>query len=218
MVGTLAFGLGINKPSTRAVIHLALPKSLEQYYQEAGRAGRDGEGADCFLFWQKKDLGLLAHFIEQLEDEGEKRRAWQRYREVKAYAEEDGCRAKALCRHFGEEPKWEECGVRDRCQPRPLWLEQALASPRSRAKRTKSTPLAQDNSSRLGLALRRWRKEESTRRNVPTFLVFGDAVIAGLEMYRPSSLEELLKIKGLGPAKVEAYGEALLELIESHEE
>ena len=79
LVGTIAFGLGINKAAVRAVIHLSLPKSIEQYYQEAGRAGRDGEPADCLLLWQKRDAGLLAHFIEQISDPAEKQRAWQRY-------------------------------------------------------------------------------------------------------------------------------------------
>src|ERR1700734_272043 len=100
LVGTVAFGLGINKADVRAVIHLSLPKSVEQYYQEAGRAGRDGLEADCVLLWQKRDAGLLAHFIQQLEDAGERDRSWKRYHSMRRFVEGNQCRHRQICLHF----------------------------------------------------------------------------------------------------------------------
>src|SRR5580693_3345775 len=122
LVGTIAFGLGINKPAVRAVIHTSLPKSIEQYYQEAGRAGRDGLPADCVLLWQPKDAGLLAYFIDQLNDPAEKQRAWQRYHSIRQFVESARCRHLQICAHFGQTPKWQRCEMCDVCGNTPEWL------------------------------------------------------------------------------------------------
>jgi len=135
IVGTVAFGLGINKADVRAVIHLSLPKSIEQYYQEAGRGGRDGRPTDCLLLWQPRDAGLLGHFISQIHDAAEKERAWQRYNTIRDFVESNACRHRRICSHFGEKTKWETCGACDVCGYIPDWLISPLPpKPRKRSK------------------------------------------------------------------------------------
>src|ERR1700687_3663646 len=139
LVGTIAFGLGINKAAVRAVIHLSLPKSIEQYYQEAGRAGRDGLPSDCAVLWQKKDAGLLAHFIEAVSDRAEKQRAWQRSHEIRGFVESTTCRHLQICRHFGETPKWKTCEMCDVCGSEPDWLSarEEMAPPKKSKSRSR---------------------------------------------------------------------------------
>jgi ATP-dependent DNA helicase RecQ len=139
LVGTIAFGLGINKPSVRAVIHTSLAKSIEQYYQEAGRAGRDGLPSDCVMLWQPKDVGLLAYFIEQLKDPAEKERSWQRYHTIRRFVESDRCRHLQICTHFGQTPKWTRCEMCDVCGNVPDWLKTPIEEPAAAAKKKKRT-------------------------------------------------------------------------------
>ena len=220
MVGTLAFGLGINKPATRAVVHLALPKSVEQYYQEAGRAGRDGQEADCILLWRKRDLALIAHFIGEVEDAQEQRRSWQRYREIKAFASGEECRARVLCEHFGETPKWAACGKCDVCAGPLPWLTDKGPSAkggmakRSDALRKVTLKAKPSTDSEIHTALRVWRKQQATVHSVPAYQVFTDSTLLELAERMPRDLDQLVKIRGIGPKTLDAYGMGILEVLE----
>jgi ATP-dependent DNA helicase RecQ len=231
MVGTIAFGLGINKAAVRAVIHLSLPKSVEQYYQEAGRAGRDALPADCFLFWQKKDTGLHAFFIGKIEDPGEKERAWQRYHEVERFVQSKECRQRHVCRHFGESPKWVRCGNCDACAATPEWLEIELQSPRrkrdaGRKPQTTYSPPARPATPRptaptlstsadfeLKEYLREWRRITAREKGVAAFVVLHDSALEDLCLVEPSNLQELRRVSGFGDKKVEMYGKEILDAL-----
>ncbi len=228
MVGTMAFGLGINKAAVRAVIHLSLPKSVEQYYQEAGRAGRDALPADCFLFWQKKDTGLHAFFIGKIEDPGEKARAWQRYHEVERFVQSSECRQRHVCRHFGETPKWDSCGNCDACAATPDWLEiETDQGKRSRARprvtqptrpaqpRVSSTIAKPSVDRELNEFLREWRRNTAKENGIPAFVVLHDSALEDLCLVEPSNLRELRRVSGFGDKKVEMYGKQVLEAIQN---
>ena len=222
LVGTIAFGLGINKASVRAVIHLALPKSVEQFYQEAGRAGRDGNPADCILLWRKQDAGLLGYFANQILDPAERDRAWQRYHIIRAFAESGRCRHRQICTHFGETPKWESCGACDVCGNIPEWLSAKAMRARpalvaGSSKKTSSPSSAQiDIDVDLREYLRNWRREIAKEQGVPAFVVLHDTTLEEICKRNPASTADLLNITGIGERKAQTYGQQILAALQSY--
>ncbi len=120
--GTIAFGMGINKPNVRWVIHHDLPKNIEGYYQETGRAGRDGLPADCLLLLSAGDVAKQRHFIGEITDPSERAIAERQLRQMLHYAEGSACRRSELLAYFGEKYPGDNCGACDNCnEPRSTY-------------------------------------------------------------------------------------------------
>jgi ATP-dependent DNA helicase RecQ len=222
LVGTIAFGLGINKATVRAVIHLALPKSVEQFYQEAGRAGRDGKPADCILLWRKQDAGLLGYFANQILDAAERDRAWDRYRTIRAFAESGKCRHRQICTHFGETPKWTSCGGCDVCGAAPAWLTESMTPAVVRRAVSSAAVSAAssvaDADQGLREYLREWRRTTAKEKGTPAYVVLHDTSLDEICRSKPNSVAELLNITGIGERKADLYGQGILSALRQYRE
>src|SRR2546427_7662930 len=112
---TIAFGMGINKPNVRFVVHYDLPKNIEGFYQETGRAGRDGLPSECLLLFSAGDAVKYSRFIAEVSDEKQRQIATAQLRQMVDFAESRKCRRAALLRYFGEDFREPNCGGCDNC-------------------------------------------------------------------------------------------------------
>jgi ATP-dependent DNA helicase RecQ len=240
MVATNAFGMGIDKSDVRFVVNCGLPLSLEEYYQEAGRAGRDGEPAECYLLWSRGDIRTCHYFIDNTEFPPEtpqaERKTLLRKRErllsaMIGYAMSESClRARVLC-YFGQDASSlgagdgsAGCGGCSVCLGSSADEYLRAARPRkafgasgsSGSYRTRELPSeteVTDEDERLFQRLRALRKQLADEYSVRPYMVFSDATLRAMVRRRPANVEELLEVSGVGRAKLQRYGDAFLEEI-----
>lgn len=221
LIATNAFGMGIDHPDVRLVVHFQMPANIDSLYQEVGRAGRDGRDSTCLLLYAKKDKGLQSFFIQSTKAPAKIISSrWRALDNLVQYAEGSECRHAEILTYYQDSQRIEHCGHCDICDPQSSRRVQKPAPILQRVlKRKKSKPAARrdlevteltSEQNRVFEILRLWRREKAKELDVPAFVVFSDRTLRHLARLHPERVEDLHQVYGFGEAKIERFGKELI--------